>query len=162
STDRYHPTCAGTSTGKDIVVRFTLKETAGILLRWTQDGDHAFGLFTTPAPGAPCDSNQISCYYPGGGPGGQVAWQPKPPGDYLLVFKAIAPGDEGPMQITVSAWANRQIEICNNGIDDDGNGLVDCDDPACYGVGACKAPLCLPDVDLGDFDYGTSKSVQLD
>lgn len=26
------------------------------------------------------------------------------------------------------------VEICNNGVDDDLNGLVDCDDPACtYG-----------------------------
>ncbi len=28
-------------------------------------------------------------------------------------------------------------EICNNGIDDDGDGLVDCDDPACSNVGIC-------------------------
>ena len=40
--------------------------------------------------------------------------------------------------------------------------LADCDDPACYGVGNCKAPLCLVDDDLGDFDFGTQRSVHLD
>ncbi len=28
-------------------------------------------------------------------------------------------------------------EICDNGIDDDGDGLIDCDDPACSGYGVC-------------------------
>lgn len=28
-------------------------------------------------------------------------------------------------------------EICDNGIDDDGDGLIDCDDPSCSGVEAC-------------------------
>lgn len=28
-------------------------------------------------------------------------------------------------------------EICNNGIDDDGNGLIDCADPACFGFSGC-------------------------
>ncbi len=28
-------------------------------------------------------------------------------------------------------------ENCNNGIDDDGDGLVDCDDPSCSGVSSC-------------------------
>lgn len=28
-------------------------------------------------------------------------------------------------------------EICDNGIDDDGDGLIDCDDPSCSGFGSC-------------------------
>ncbi|MEQ9289736.1 MAG: Ig-like domain-containing protein, partial [Cyclobacteriaceae bacterium] len=34
-------------------------------------------------------------------------------------------------------------EICDNGIDDDGDGLIDCYDPDCYGIGNCA-----------DFFYG--------
>ena len=30
-------------------------------------------------------------------------------------------------------------EICDNGLDDDGDGLVDCDDPSCSGVAECPA-----------------------
>ena len=44
---------------------------------------------------------------------------------------AGAPGDAG--------HTGSRIEICANGIDDDGDGLVDCDDPAC----SCKHPNCL-------------------
>jgi hypothetical protein len=32
------------------------------------------------------------------------------------------------------------VEICNNGCDDDFDGLVDCADPDCYGVGDCPTP----------------------
>lgn len=38
-------------------------------------------------------------------------------------------------------------EDCVNGIDDDGDGLTDCDDPACSGVAAC--PVLVPEVSSG-------------
>ena len=162
SENRYHPTCAGNSTGKDEVVEFSLAETAGILVQWTQNGDHVFGLFIAPPAGLACDSFQTSCYYPGGAPGGSVAWAARSPGTYLFIFKPIMAGAEGVMHLSISAYKNRRVEICDNGIDDDNNGLIDCQDPACFGVGNCKAPLCMPDVDLGDFQWGTVKSVDLD
>jgi hypothetical protein len=62
----------------------------------------------------------------------------------------------------ISTFKNRRVEICANGIDDDGNGLTDCADPACFGVGACTASACMPDVDLGSLSVGGSKSVTLD
>jgi len=31
----------------------------------------------------------------------------------------------------LSAFGNRKVETCGNGIDDDNNGLTDCADPAC-------------------------------
>ena len=39
-------------------------------------------------------------------------------------------------------------EDCENGLDDDGDGLVDCDDPACSGVLAC--PVVAPQVSSGN------------
>lgn len=36
-------------------------------------------------------------------------------------------------------------EVCNNGVDDDGDGLVDCDDPDCFGIGC-------PEVCTGGLD----------
>ncbi|WP_299059736.1 T9SS type A sorting domain-containing protein [uncultured Polaribacter sp.] len=39
-------------------------------------------------------------------------------------------------------------EDCANGIDDDGDGLVDCDDPACSGISAC--PVISPEVSSGN------------
>jgi hypothetical protein len=162
--NRFHPTCAGTSTANDYVVRFTLHDTAGVLVDWTQaqGANNVITIFRTPPPGQACDSQQVSCFYPGGASGGEVAFSPKPPGDYIFIFKAINPASEGAMHIEVSAFVNRQQEICNNGIDDDGNGLIDCADPACFGVDGCKPPICIPDVDLGDFMWGTQKMVSVD
>lgn len=39
-------------------------------------------------------------------------------------------------------------EDCSNGLDDDGDGLVDCDDPACSGVAAC--PVLVPKLSSGN------------
>ncbi|MCG1036096.1 T9SS type A sorting domain-containing protein [Polaribacter sargassicola] len=38
-------------------------------------------------------------------------------------------------------------EDCSNGLDDDGDGLTDCDDPACSGVASC--PVITPEVSSG-------------
>ncbi len=165
SSNRYHPTCAGASTGNDIVVRFTLHETAGILVDWTQGAgaDHVISIFNTPPAGVACDGDgQLSCFYPGGDSGGSVAFSPRPPGDYIFIFKSINPSGNGPMTINVSAFVNRQAEICNNGIDDDGNGLVDCADPACFGIDGCRPPICTADVDLGNFSWGSQGTAVLD
>ena len=79
TSNRYHPTCAGSSTGNDYVVRFTLHETAGVLVQWTQSNgaDHVITIFHTPPPGQACDASQMSCYYPGGASGGTVAFAPR-------------------------------------------------------------------------------------
>jgi hypothetical protein len=154
-------TCQASAGGKDVVVRFTLQETAGILLSWDQAGDHVVGLFKTPDPGSKCDANQLSCYDPSGRPQDVVAWGEYPPGDYELIFKATSPGQEGHIDATISAYRNRRIELCHNGIDDDGNGLIDCADPACAGVAGCSAPYCMPDKQLGVMQVGDSQSVNL-
>jgi hypothetical protein len=154
-------TCEAAKGGKDVVVRFTLKETAGILLNWDQTGDHVVGLMKTPDPGQPCDFNQLSCYDPSARTQDTVAWTDQPPGDYLFIFKSTKPGDEGHIDATISAYQNRRIELCHNGIDDDGNGLIDCADPACIGVAGCSAPYCMPDVQFGNMPIGSSKTARL-
>jgi hypothetical protein len=161
SSNRYHPTCAGTSTGKDFAVSFTLPEAAGILVQWQQSGDHVISLFFFPPPGQNCDAQQNSCFYPSGNSGGAVAFSNRPAGKYVLIVKAISPGKEGVVSMQISAFKNRMVEICNNGIDDDGNGLIDCADPACAGVGTCQAPLCMPDQDLGALGPGDVKTTVL-
>ncbi len=56
-----------------------------------------------------------------------------------------------------------QIEICDNGVDDNGNGLVDCEDAAfCGTLAVCQEPACMTataivDGDtMGDTTGGTS------
>jgi len=36
-------------------------------------------------------------------------------------------------------------QVCDDGIDDDKDGLTDCDDADCLGTPACPLPLCTPD-----------------
>ncbi len=156
------PTCQATTGGGDVVVRFTLKETAGILLQWDQQGDHVVGLGHTPPDGEPCDADLIGCYDPSGRSNDTVAWGEWPPGDYVFIFKATSPGSEGHIDATISAYRNRRVEICHNGIDDDGNGLIDCADPACTGVAGCTGAFCQPDKNLGNMQVGDAQSVHLD
>jgi hypothetical protein len=57
----------------------------------------------------------------------------------------------------VSCSGGKPQEICNNGIDDDGDGLTDCADPACAGKDGC------PSIDYGTCTRcGMSCSVQKD
>jgi len=154
-------TCQGSAGGGDVVVKFTLLETAGILLDFSQQGDHVIALMHSPPPGSKCDAQQITCFDPSGSQGATVAWGEFPPGDYEFIFKAIRPGSEGHVDATISAYRNRKIELCHNGIDDDNNGLTDCQDPACYGVPGCAAPYCMPNTDFGQMFVGDQKSVTL-
>ena len=49
-------------------------------------------------------------------------------------------GCTGTAEVTVTV--NNCPEVCADGVDNDGDGLIDCDDPDCYAVGA---PSLLPD-----------------
>jgi hypothetical protein len=172
--DRFHPSCAGASTGGDVTIGFTLPEAGGLLLTYDQtDGrmpqveGHAFGLFRLPDPGLSCDTNQRSCLFPsnkdGPSPTGSISFSSLAAGNYVLIVKAMSVAQEGPLKLLqLSAFQNRQVEICNNGIDDDGNGLIDCADPACFGVAGCAAPACSADFDLGAFGPGDVVPLQVD
>jgi hypothetical protein len=51
---------------------------------------------------------------------------------FLLSLGALALG------VSMSACGSK-TEVCDNGIDDDGNGAIDCADRACAGIGVCPA-----------------------
>ena len=68
----------------------------------------------------------------------------------------------GSMYIVIVKPAGTSTEICNNGIDDDGNGLVDCADPACASYPACISGITIltpsnyaaaTDLQVGDIYY---------
>jgi hypothetical protein len=155
-------TCQAAPGGDDVVVRFTLHEAAGILLDWSQNGDHVVALMHTPPPGEACDADPIECYDPSDRKSGEVAWPNQPAGDYEFIFKATKPGDEGEINAQISAYQTRPVELCHNGIDDNNNGLIDCADPECFGVAGCAGPYCMPDVQLGTMAVGESRTVTVD
>jgi hypothetical protein len=159
--DRYRPTCSANVPGGDTAIAFTLPEAGGVEVGYQQTGGTIFSLFQAPGPGLNCDANQIACAFEEQR-ANAVAFTEQPAGNYILIVKAISQMQEGQLTLQISAFRNRRIEICGNGIDDDGNGLIDCADPACFGIGTCNASACTPDVDLGAFSPGTSRSTTLD
>jgi hypothetical protein len=128
---------------------------------FTQGGDHTFSFFSLPPAGLACDADEITCFYPGV-TSGDFALESVPAGRYILIAKATNPMQAGLLSLRLSAFGNRKVEICNNMIDDDSDGLVDCADPDCFGVGTCTASSCTPDVTLGSLDWGTTKGLTVD
>jgi len=74
-------------------------------------------------------------------------------------YYIVVDGYEGAMgTYDIEVECPSTSEICDNGIDDDGNGVADCDDPACDGVIECTE-LCSEGWSLfcGSFsDYATT------
>ena len=161
ATDRYHPTCAGNIPGGDVAIAFTLAEPAGLEVDYNQTGRMIFSLFSFPAPGLACDADQLSCAFEDM-PANSVAFPGLPAGRYVFIAKAESKALAGTASLTFSAFGGRQIEICGNGIDDDGNGLIDCADPACFGIGSCGPAACVPDQNIGVFSVGTTRTVTVD
>jgi len=161
NTNRFRPTCSGTSAAGDRTVSVMLPEAGGILVDYVQQGQHDFALFAMPPPGLACDASQIDCVLETSVQS-SFAITDLAAGNYLFIIKAGSLNQEGRIDMRISAFKNRQVEICDNGIDDDGNGLIDCADPACFGVGNCTASACMPDLDLGAISVGSTKSATID
>jgi len=53
-------------------------------------------------------------------------------------------------------------EICDNGVDDDLNGFADCADLPCVGTSACTGGGCTADTDLGTLSSVTPATVNFD
>jgi hypothetical protein len=157
ATSQYEPTCAGTGTmskGGDTAVAFTLADAGGVEITFNQSpatSHTIFSLFRKPAPGFACDYDELGCTFEDDR-SGSVAFSDLPAGDYILIFKATEPGQEGILALSISAFSDRQTEMCNN----------DCANPACFGIGNCLAPGCMPDINLGSFSWGTMMTTVVD
>ena len=163
STDssRYRPTCSGNVPGGDEAIEFTLAQPAGVEVNYQESGSSVLSIFRMPTLGLACDSDQLTCTFVSDS-ASAVAFTGLGAGNYLLIAKAASAAQAGPIDLEISAFGTRQTEICNNGIDDDGNGLIDCADPACFGVGMCASPSCVPSQDLGALSWGMTKVVTVD
>jgi hypothetical protein len=135
---------------QNAVIGFTVSDATGnIKVSFDQSmlegGDHAFGLFAPGGVGTGCDSAESGCHYPGGVSEGVVDFGQLPPGDYFLIVKARA-GLAGKVRVMVSSVPPGH-EICVNGIEDNGDSLVDCADPTCTQHEACVFEDCSNGID---------------
>lgn len=58
---------------------------------------------------------------------------------YLVVDSPV--GDGGAYTLSLECQPLTEFN-CGDGLDDDGDGATDCDDPDCHGDAACPAPFC--------------------
>ena len=163
ATDDYQPTCAAGVAGGDIAIEFTLAETAGLEVEFQQTGRSIFSVFRMPPPGLACDADQVRCSYQDDARNA-VAFLTLAPGRYVFIVKAQSTALSGTVNLRMSAFGLRDVEICGNSIDDDSDGLTDCDDPECFGLAICPAPSCSNSKfqDLGNFSWGTRQTTIVD
>jgi hypothetical protein len=83
------------------------------------------------------------------------------PGQYNVIVQAFQSGGEGTVNLTLTGIQETVREICDNGVDDDGDGRVDAPvDIGCGGATATREdPACADGVDNDgdghiDFDGG--------
>ncbi len=148
--------------GKDIVIAFTFLVPGGLDIRGQNLQGHRIGIVPSAGPGTRCDAGQVNCAIVNTNPY-RVLFNNMKPGDYYLIVDASQPGNEGAFSITLSVFGQRGTELCNNGIDDDGDGAIDCLDTDCAGVGSCPGAVCKPDYAAGTLTPGgPSKQFNLD
>ena len=71
------------------------------------------------------------------------------PGVYNVIVDAFRAGSEGTVNLTLSGIQETVLEICDNGIDDDHDGFIDCADKKCVTSPLCAKFQCRPDQKLG-------------
>jgi hypothetical protein len=157
----YDLTCAAGG-GGDRVVRFAMPSAAILGVTTNQAGWHAFGLERSMGPGTKCDADPKGSCSQKQWPAFVSEYGTQEKGVYFFIVDAMKPGSGGKVTLSFKAYKNRGPELCKNGIDDDGDGLVDCKDPDCTGVLGCPGPVCKPDYKTGPLvPGGKSASVSI-
>ena len=62
--------------------------------------------------------------------------------EYIIRCGSWAAGGTGTGVLDISITGGGPIEDCDNGVDDDGDGLIDCEDSDCNADPACQTPAC--------------------
>jgi hypothetical protein len=71
------------------------------------------------------------------------------PGAYNVIVQAFQAGSEGVVNLTLTGVQETIREICDNGIDDDGDGAADCADRKCVTEAICARFACRADQSAG-------------
>jgi len=144
ATDDNEASCGG-SQGPEVVLSFELSTLANVGLGLDQAGDHVVALMAEAGPGSWCDSAELSCLDPGGsGRSAHTTYLGLPAARYFIMVDAVT-GDRTGIGTVELAVYDPLVELCDDGVDDDADGDVDCDDADCT-----TDPICLPEVACHD------------
>ncbi len=149
------------SDGPDHVLGFTLAAAARLLVDFDQEAGtaHAIGLSLPAGPTGGCTDAVYRCIDLSGSTEtpdllGWFSALPFPAGDYFLVIDGAAPG-AGSVSVHVTAYDALEA-VCDDGVDNDADGLEDCGDTDCIAAAACSDSACPVDADLGILATGDS------
>jgi hypothetical protein len=143
-------TDCGTGNGHGRAYRVNLLQPMTLDFFCTQTGDQVLQIAKQTGPLDACDAHVIGCADPAIGPGGCNFGIPDlQPGVHFILVQAFTAGSEGTVDLTLLGEAQRTLEICNNGIDDDNDGAIDCADRKCVTDPSCLNLRCQPAKDLG-------------
>jgi len=136
-------TCASPG-DREVVADFTLLHRAIVRIHMTQTGYHVLALDTEAGPGTWCDAAELSCIDPQGlALPVQVAYK-LPAARYFVLVEATSQAATGQGIVTLDV-SDPSLELCDDALDDDGDGLTDCADPDC-----ASSPVCLPEANCHD------------
>jgi len=144
ATDDNDASCGGPD-GPEVVFSFDLSTSANVGLSLDQSGDHVVALTAEAGPGTWCDSAELDCLDPGGsGRSAHTTYLGLPAARYFVLVDAVT-GDRTGIGTVELAVYDPLFELCDDEVDDDGDGDVDCADSDCV-----ADPICLPEVACHD------------
>jgi len=109
-------------------------------------GSHVLALARQVQPLDACNQTEIVCVDPAVLPFGCGYSLPDlQPGLYNVIVQAFQAGSEGIVTLTLTGIPETIREICDNGIDDDGDGFIDCADRKCVTEAICAKFACRAD-----------------
>ncbi len=125
----------GTANGSEAV--FTVDLLAGQRLRMDEPGslDVVFRVLGT------CTTSPYTCLLSQDSPETNVQFVAPVDGTYFIVLEAYYSSHTSRAYDFTMHRFDVTETSCDDGIDNDGDGLTDCADPDCYGVGTCPVPL---------------------
>lgn len=150
--------------GKEYVLEIRLSDPGRLRVVYDQTGAHRFGLYFKGGEGAGCADAMHACTVPSANADGVLEYGALPASEYYLIVSEDAAGNGGQVDLVLSLVdpvpANA-VELCDNLLDDDLNGQLDCGDLACYSVaGQCDQTGCsnppVPDYDVGTLALATT------
>lgn len=156
----------------DIQLRFTINDPMHLIasIETPTSSLTGLGLLKEAEPGVSCKMNELACIETDDSGNAELIIDMLPPGTYRLAIKPSSEGFGGTVQLEMSLedgtvehrcddgkdnngnglidcddpdcseWPDCIVEDCENGIDDNGNGLTDCEDPDCFHFPACLPP----------------------
>jgi hypothetical protein len=157
-----YPTSCSRGTGKEKVLRLNLTQPMALGVDCIDNGSHVLALAQQLKPLDTCTANEVICVDQPQLPapfGCNYSIPDLQPGLYNVIIQAFQAGDEGTINLTLTGIRPASgREICDNGVDDDADGAVDCADRKCVATPVCAQFACRPDRSLGLLQLGAMVS----